>query len=109
MTPEGKVKNEVKKVLAKYKSQIDGFWPVPAGYGESHLDYVGCVAGYFLSIETKKPGSKPTPRQNHRIDCVRRAGGVALVIDGTENTTTYDQLDEIIRELIAKSMLVNGK
>lgn len=92
-TPEGKVKSDVKKVLDKFKSDIDGFWPVPAGYGESHLDYVGCMCGRFFSIETKAPGKKPTARQAHRIDNVKRAGGLAFVIDGTANTTTCAELE----------------
>lgn len=108
-TPEGKVKNEVKKVLDRFNSKIDGFWPVPSGYGESHLDYVGCVSGFFISIETKKPGSKPTPRQKERIRCVRLAGGLAFIIDGTENTTTYAQLQTAIENLIAKGMLLKEK
>ena len=93
-TPEGKVKNAVKKVLSKYKSGIDGFWPVPSGYGESHLDYVGCVNGLFFTIETKAPGKRPTPRQKERIRTVSLAGGKVFVIDGTENTDTCGQLDE---------------
>lgn len=98
-TPESKVKNEVKKVLDKFKSHIDGFWPVPSGYGESHLDYVGCANGYFISIETKAPGKKPTPRQKERIRRVALAGGFAWVIDGTEATTTYQQLEKALRGL----------
>lgn len=98
-TPEGIVKREVKKVLAKYGDLINGFWPVPSGFGESHLDYVGCVNGHFLSIETKAPKGKPTPRQFRRIQDVVLAGGLALVIDGTAATTTYDELDIILKEL----------
>jgi hypothetical protein len=81
-TPEAKVKAVVKKILDKYKSDIDGFWPVPYGYGESHLDYVGCCCGRFFAIETKAPGKKPTPRQKKRIEDVQRAGGMAFVCDG---------------------------
>lgn len=92
-TPENIVKQKVKKVLDKFKSDIDGFWPVPSGYGESHLDYVGCLNGYFFSIETKAPGKKPTPRQQKRIADVKRAGGLAFIIDGTEDTTTYNELE----------------
>lgn len=96
-TPEGKVKAEVKKTLAKFNDLIDGFWPVPAGLGESHLDYLGCVnshdrGGLFFCIETKAPGKKPTPRQAHRIECVKKAGGVVFVIDGTTKTDTVGQL-----------------
>lgn len=98
-TPEGKVKDEVKKVLAEFGPDIDGFWPVPSGYGESHLDYVGCAWGVFISIETKKPKAKPTPRQLYRIQCVVKAGGIALTMDGTEETTTYAQLRELLMRI----------
>lgn len=92
-TPENIVKLKVKKVLDKFKSSIDGFWPVPAGYGESHLDYVGCIEGFFFCIETKAPGKKPTPRQLERIRRVELAGGKCFVVDGTDNTTTYQELE----------------
>lgn len=99
-TPEKKVKDEVKKVLNKFGSDIDGFWPVPYGYGESHLDWVGCVCGIFVSIETKAPGKRPTPRQVKRIRDVKEAGGIAVVIDGTEDTTTYAELEELLSGIV---------
>jgi penicillin-binding protein-related factor A (putative recombinase) len=39
--------------------------PVPSGYGESTLDYIGCYKARFFAIETKKPGGKLTPRQQN--------------------------------------------
>ena len=101
-TPEGRVKSVVKKVLDKYKSVVDGFWPVPYGYGESHLDYVGCACGLFFSIETKAPGQKPTPRQKERIRTVNLAGGKTFVIDGTPETDTYEDLDRWLKEVVAQ-------
>lgn len=98
-TPEGKVKNAVKKVLDKFGTDLDGFWPVPSGYGESHLDYVGCLCGVFISIETKAPGKRPTPRQIDRIRRILAAGGHAFIIDGTSKTTTCEELE-------AKMMLI---
>lgn len=98
-TPEGRVKSAVKKIIDKYGSKIDSFWPVPSGYGESHLDCILCVNGFFVSIETKAPGKKPTPRQKYRIETVTQANGVALVIDGTGKTTTYEQLDSLLLRL----------
>lgn len=98
-TPEGRVKNEVRKIIDRFKSRIDSYWPVPSGYGPSHLDCILCVDGSYVAIETKAPGQKPTPRQSKRIEDVRRAGGVALVIDGTDKTTTYDQLKEMLEQL----------
>lgn len=99
-TPEGRVKREVKKVLMEFGDRVDGFWPVPTGYGESHLDWVGCIDGHFIAIETKAPGESPTPRQQERIRRVRAAGGTALVIDGTKDTTTYDELRRQINYLL---------
>lgn len=99
-TPEGKVKSEVKKIIEKYGSRIDSYWPVPAGYGESHLDCLLCVGGMFVAIETKAPGKKPTPRQKYRMGTVTRAGGIAMVIDGTDKTTTYEQLDNELKRLL---------
>lgn len=92
MTPEGEVKKVVKQCLSQFGRDIDGFWPVPSGYGESHLDYVGNCRGWFFTIETKKRGGKPTPRQEERIRNVRQSGGKAFVIDGTDKTDTIADL-----------------
>lgn len=86
-TPEGKIKAKVKKVLARYP--IYGHWPVPCGYGDSTLDFIGCMNGAFFAIETKVPGSKPTARQNSVIERMRAAGGVVFFIDG--DTTELEQ------------------
>lgn len=79
-TPEGKVKQAVKAVLTDYV--IYGYWPVPGGYGAATLDYIGCINGWYFTIETKAPGKKPTPRQEQNITAIRRAGGIVFVIDG---------------------------
>jgi hypothetical protein len=98
-TPENKVKAAVKRVIEKYGSKIDSYWPVPSGYGESHLDCIMCVNGFYVSVETKAPGKKPTTRQKYRIGTVQRAGGYALVIDGTDATFTVDELDALLANL----------
>ena len=56
--------------------------PVPSGFGESTLDYIGCYRGKYFAVETKAPGKKPTDRQNMVIDRMRKAGGKVFVIDG---------------------------
>lgn len=80
-TPEGKVKKTVSSLL---KSVPGLFYtmPVPSGFGESTLDYIGCYRGKYFAIETKAPGKKPTDRQNMVIDKMRKAGGKVFVIDG---------------------------
>ena len=83
MTPEGKVKFAVNRVIDKYRS-VYKFMPVPSGYGPSSLDYILCVNGQFCAIETKARGKKPTDRQKRIIGQIERAGGVVFVIDSVE-------------------------
>lgn len=90
-TPEGRVKNAVKKVLKKYPS-VYSFWPVQTGMGKRTLDCIICAAGYFIIVETKKPGAEPTPLQWGCIYEVQNAGGIALVIDSVEGAAVLDEL-----------------
>lgn len=94
MTPEGRVKKAVNKVLDKYK-RIYRFMPVPYGYGASTLDYLICVGGRFLAIETKAPGKKPTDRQKMIIRQITAAGGVVFVIDSVEGATELEEYLEL--------------
>ena len=83
MTPEGKVKAAITKVLDSYPESY-WFMPVPYGYGESTVDFLVCHYGLFIGIEAKAPGKHPTIRQ-HQILCqIRGAGGEALVIDSVD-------------------------
>jgi hypothetical protein len=86
VTPEGKVKAAVNKLLAKYK-RVYRFMPVQYGYGESTLDFLICVNGHFLAIETKAKGKKPTQRQKQVMEKITSAGGTALVIDDAADLT----------------------
>lgn len=79
-TPEGRVKSKVKALLAQYP--VYGNWPVPGGYGEPMLDFVGCLNGRFFAIETKAPGEKLTPRQEFIKSNMESAGGKVFVITG---------------------------
>lgn len=88
MTPEGKVKAKVSRLL----KTTPGVWytmPVPSGFGESTLDYLGCHLGRFFAVETKAPGKKPTARQENTMAAIRRGGGTVFVIDG--DTTELEQ------------------
>ena len=80
-TPEGRVKRQVTDYL-KSQSGLYYFMPVPSGYGESTLDYIGCYRGLLFAIETKAPGKHPTNRQKQIISAIERAGGAVFVIDG---------------------------
>lgn len=99
MTPEGKVKAAINKVIASYGDKVYKFMPVPGGFGPSSLDYILCVRGKFIAIEAKKPGGKPTARQEFIIRQIKAAGGVAIVI---ENILGLAVLTRIIDEALQK-------
>ena len=80
ITPEGKVKKQVKALLAEFGAYYN--MPVTGGFGkQGGLDFNCCVNGYFLAIETKAGNNKLTPLQLAAIDQIRAAGGVAVCIN----------------------------
>lgn len=80
-TPESRVKRKVSALLTATPG-VYYHMPVPGGFGGTTLDYIGCYLGKFFAIETKKPGAKPTERQQQIIASIERAGGKTFVIDG---------------------------
>lgn len=80
MTPEGRVKAKTKKMLNTYGAYAH--FPVQSGMGAPCLDIHCCYRGYYLAIETKSAGKKPTERQKRTISEIEAAGGKCLVIDG---------------------------
>ncbi len=93
MTPEGKVKAVVTKILSSFGVEIYKFMPVPSGYGPSSLDYILCVGGKFVAIETKAPGKKLTPRQVQTCKAIRDAGGIVFVIDDPSPIGTMELVE----------------
>jgi hypothetical protein len=84
LTPEGRVKNAVKKILKRHAVYYE--MHVPYGYGSPSLDFTGCCAGRFFAVETKAPGEKPTQRQQITIEKMMAAGAAVFVIDGSPDT-----------------------
>jgi len=101
-TPEGKVKDAVRRVLARH-NDIYSHWPVPYGYGRSTLDWIGCFHGVFIAIETKAPGEVPTRRQKQIIGEIERAGGKVFVIDNVNATQPLEQFLEDIKRNAAST------
>jgi len=82
MTPEKKVKNQVKKVLDKLQAYY--FFPATGGYGASGVpDVIACYKGKFVGIECKANGNKPTALQQKHLREISINGGTSLVIDET--------------------------
>lgn len=96
MTPEGRVKAKIKKVLAKYPTYF--FMPVPCGYGQQSLDFVGWINGQAFAIEAKAEKGRLSERQKMIIDTMRQAGAKVFVIIG-EESDELKKLDEWLASL----------
>lgn len=79
-TPEGKVKDKVKRMLAKFGPEVYSHWPVQNGMGMPTLDCIVCAFGQYIGVETKAEGKKPTPRQEVTMEQMRAAGGIVYVV-----------------------------
>lgn len=93
MTPEAKVKAKVKKILV----ELGAYYTMPMGTGFASSgvpDFIICIAGLFYGIECKANGGKPTALQLKHFDDIRKAGGIALVIDESN-------VDSLRKELLS--------
>ena len=86
-TPEGRVKQKVKKILDIYREHIYYEMHVPGGYGCTSLDYLGSASdargvGHAFAVEAKRPGGTPTLRQLGTIERMAQGGVRVFVIDG---------------------------
>lgn len=91
VTPEGKVKAKVKKVL----KALGAYYVMPAtgGYGSSGApDFLVCYNGRFVGIECKAGDNQPTALQNENLLNIRNAGGWGLVI----NEKNVGELEELL-------------
>jgi hypothetical protein len=94
-TPEGRVKDAIKKRLNKagvwqagqpQPENVRGWYymPVPNGMGVHGIpDFVCCIDGRFVGIEAKAPGrtTDTTVNQKKRHAEIHAAGGTILVVD----------------------------
>lgn len=101
-TPEGRVKDQIKKLLKHYG--IWSYMPVQNGMGVVGIpDIICCYEGLFIGIETKAPNKRPTTfeqrwnkataNQKNRLTEIQESGGIAIVADDVEQVRHL--LDEI--------------
>jgi hypothetical protein len=109
VTPEGKVKQDVKRWLAQngfWKAgdpkpkHVDGWYymPVQNGMGVVGIhDFVCIYKGAALLIETKAGTKTRTPNQLKRHDEVTAAGGFSVVVnDVTKLDYILLQINEVL-------------
>jgi hypothetical protein len=82
LTPEGKVKAKVRRLLDA--ASVYYFMPATGGYGRSGVpDIVGCCNGKFFAIECKAGKGVTTALQDNELRKIKEAGGITLVINET--------------------------
>ena len=96
MTPEGVVKDSVKKLLHSYgimpakdaalfTPACRGwyFMPVSNGMGVTGIpDFICHFKGLLFAVETKTKGKKPTALQQHQLNAINISGAKSFVVDG---------------------------
>ena len=94
MTPEGKVKKRVKKILDDIGAYH--FSPMTAGYGRSGVpDIIACVKGKFIGIECKAGKNEPTLLQKHNMKLINQSGGLSIVV----NESNIEALLTLVKEI----------
>jgi len=82
MTPEAKVKKQIRKILDITKTYYA--MPIGTGYGSSGVpDFLACHDGHFVGIEAKAGKGKTTALQEDNLQRIRDSGGSTLVINET--------------------------
>lgn len=95
MTPEGKVKKQVKKILDDLGAYH--FSPMMDGFGRSGVpDLIVCYKGMFIGIECKAGKNEPTMLQKHNMDLIRKAGGYTTVINESNIGVLLATLKELV-------------
>lgn len=87
-TPEGRVKDEIKRHL----KALGAYWfmPVQSGFGASTLDFLVCLNGRFIGIETKRAGvHEPSARQKIVMEQIEAAGGIAILAQSWEDVARH--------------------
>jgi hypothetical protein len=79
VTPEGRVKKEIKAWLDV--QNVYYFMPVQTGYGRRTVDFLICWRGRFVAVEVKRPGGTAKKFQGRILKEVHKAGGLGVSVD----------------------------
>ena len=94
LTPEGKVKAQVVKLLNAHDAYY--FFPATGGFGRSGVpDIIVCFKGHFIGIECKAKNNTPTALQLRELDKIKLAGGDSVVINETNIHLVKEILDGV--------------
>ena len=78
LTPEAKVKANVRKLLDELK--IYHFMPPANGFGRAGIpDIIGCMDGHFIAIECKAGKGTTTALQGRELNAILNNGGTVFI------------------------------
>lgn len=100
MTPEGKVKKEIKQYLDSIGAYY--FMPVQMGYGAKTLDFLCCIKGRFVAIEAKAMGREPTNFQKQTIQEIQQTDAFVFIITEFDDIRRMDNTLKAARILSAR-------
>jgi hypothetical protein len=93
-TPEGKVKDKIKKILKAHGAYFA--MPMGTGFGNAGVpDFLVCLGGEFLGIEAKAGKGTTTALQKKNLAEIEAAGGRALVI----NEDNFELLKAVLENM----------
>jgi hypothetical protein len=90
MTPEAKVKKQVRELLREL-----GIWyyqPMQNGMGQVGIpDFICCWKSRFLAVETKAPGKRgdTTANQDRILEQIDSHGGLCIVVDDVSQLVEF--------------------
>jgi len=101
-TPEGEIKDQVRKILDEMNAYY--FFPAANGYGRTGIpDVIACIGGHFVGIECKAGSKQPTALQQRELDNIEKAGGTGILI----NADNIDNLKNILENAYERCKLRN--
>ena len=102
MTPEGKIKQKIDKLLKR-----KGIWffkPQAGPFGRSGVpDYIVCARGAFIGIEAKANKTrKPTALQTRGMEMIVGTGGKCFVVYDQATLEHVEDALDLLEDIYAR-------
>lgn len=99
-TPEGRVKDQIRKVLQKNNAWY--FMPVQNGMGKAGIpDFIVCYHGRLVGVEAKAPSGAATANQLRIGEEIKEHGGEYIIARSGEEVQKYfDSRGDDLKEAV---------